>query len=537
MKRACGVLLPIFSLPSKYGIGCFSKEAYEFVDFLEKAGQTYWQILPLGPTSYGDSPYQSFSTFAGNPYFIDLEKLIENGWISKEDCEEADWGETDGSNGSDYVDYEKIFNSRFTILKKAYKKSKVTKSRKFRKFSKENRQWLDNYALYMAVKEAHNLVSYLDWEEDIRLRTREAVKSWTKKCKDEIGFYKFLQYMFYSQWKDLKDYANSKGIKIVGDIPIYVSLDSADTWANPELFQLDEKGYPLRVAGCPPDYFAEDGQLWGNPLYDWKNCKRTGYRWWLERFEKSFELYDVVRIDHFRGFDEYFSIPYGDKTAKNGEWVKGPGYGLFKKVKKKLGDRPVIAEDLGYITPSVRELIKKCGYPGMKIMTYGFDPEEDSEHTPYTYDKNIVIYTGTHDNDTIKAYYKTILTDKEREYIKKYMNFEDEERVHMHYIRCGMSSVADTAIFPIQDYLGLMNEAKINTPSTLGNNWKWRLIPGLLTKELAEEMKELAVVYHRTPKTAKEAKEDKAVEASKETKENKSVEASKEAKEDKKVEA
>lgn len=509
MDRACGVLLPIFSLPSKYGIGCFSKEAYEFVDFLADGGQTYWQILPLGPTSYGDSPYQSFSTFAGNPYFIDLEELIKRGWIEKEICESIDWGSTDGKNGSDYVDYEKIFKNRFTVLKKAYEKSHIVRNKKYRKFVKQNKAWLDNYALYMAVKEAHNLVSYLEWEEDIRLRTKEAVKMWTKKLKGEIGFYKFIQFMFYSQWMELKDYANKKGIKIVGDIPIYVSLDSADTWANPELFQLDEKGYPLRVAGCPPDYFAEDGQLWGNPLYDWKANKRTGYKWWIERFAKSFELYDVVRIDHFRGFDEYYSIPYGEETARNGEWVKGPGYDLFKKVKKKLGNKPVIAEDLGFITDSVRELIKKCGYPGMKIMTYGFDPEDDSEHTPYTYDKNIVIYTGTHDNDTINEYFHNIMSEENREYVKKYMNFTDNDDANIEYIRCGMASVADTAIFPLQDYLGLMNEAKINTPATLGNNWKWRLIPGKLTKELQAEMKEMAEIYHRAPRTSKKEKAGK----------------------------
>ncbi|MCQ2082007.1 MAG: 4-alpha-glucanotransferase [Lachnospiraceae bacterium] len=509
MDRACGVLLPIFSLPSKYGIGCFSKEAYEFVDFLADGGQTYWQILPLGPTSYGDSPYQSFSTFAGNPYFIDLEELIKRGWIEKELCESIDWGSTDGKNGSDYVDYEKIFKNRFTVLRKAYEKSHIVRNKKYRKFVKQNKAWLDNYALYMAVKEAHNLVSYLEWEEDIRLRTKEAVKMWTKKLKSEIGFYKFIQFMFYSQWMELKDYANKKGIKIVGDIPIYVSLDSADTWANPELFQLDEKGYPLRVAGCPPDYFAEDGQLWGNPLYDWKANKRTGYKWWIERFTKSFELYDVVRIDHFRGFDEYYSIPYGEETARNGEWVKGPGYDLFKKVKKKLGNKPVIAEDLGFITDSVRELIKECGYPGMKIMTYGFDPEDDSEHTPYTYDKNIVIYTGTHDNDTINEYFHNIMSEENREYVKKYMNFTDDDDANIEYIRCGMASVADTAIFPIQDYLGLMNEAKINTPATLGNNWKWRLIPGKLTKELQSKMKEMAEIYHRAPRTSKKEKAGK----------------------------
>ena len=499
MERACGVLLPIFSLPSKYGIGCFSKEAYDFVDFLQEAGQTYWQILPLGPTSYGDSPYQSFSTFAGNPYFIDLEDLIAKGWINRKDCDTVDWGETDCANGSDYVDYSIVFKNRYKVLHQAFKKSNILNDSRYLKFVKKNAKWLNNYAAYMAIKEAHNLVSYLEWEDDIKLRKKDALAKWTQKCSDSIEFHKFLQFLFYEQWAKLKKYANSKGIKIIGDIPIYVSMDSADTWADPKLFQLDAKGCPTRVAGCPPDYFSADGQLWGNPLYDWEYNKKTGYAWWIERFKKSFELYDIVRVDHFRGFDEYYSIPYGDKNAKGGKWVKGPGYDLFRTVKEQLGDKPIIAEDLGFITPSVRRLIKKCGYPGMKIMTYGFDPKEDSEHTPYTYDKNIVVYTGTHDNDTITAWFTKILKPCDREYIRKYMNFKGNKDVAWNYIRCGMASVADTAVFPMQDYLGLGNEAKINTPSTIGNNWKWRMVPEMLNSELALKMKELAQVYHRMP--------------------------------------
>ncbi len=499
MDRACGVLLPIFSLPSKYGIGCFSKEAYEFVDFLAEAKQTYWQILPVGPTSYGDSPYQAFSTFAGNPYFIDLEELIKLKWITKKDCDSVDWGETDCSNGSDYVNYEVQYKNRFKILKKAYKKSNISEDKDFKQFVKKNSGWLVNYASYMAIKDAHKSVSYLEWEEDLRLRKKEALDEWTKKCSDDIVFYEFLQYLFFTQWRKLKKYANDKGIKIVGDIPIYVSLDSADTWANPKLFQLDEKGYPLRVAGCPPDCFSEDGQLWGNPLYDWEYNKKTGYKWWIERFKSCFEMYDIVRVDHFRGFDAYYSIPYGDKNARRGKWVKGPGYDLFKAVKESLGEREVIAEDLGFITPSVHRLIKKCGYPGMKIMLYGFETNCVSEHAPFTYDKNCVVYTGTHDNDTITTWFNECISKEEREYIRKYMNFKGNKEVSWQYIRCGMSSVADTAIFPIQDYLCLGREAKINSPSTLGDNWKWRLIPGKLTKELAERMAEMATVYHRVP--------------------------------------
>lgn len=498
MERACGVLLPIFSLPSKYGIGCFSKEAYEFVDFLKEAGQTYWQILPLGPTSYGDSPYQAFSTFAGNPYFIDLEQLIKCKWLTKKEVNSYDFGSIE-ANGSGYIDYEKIYNSRFSVLHIAYKKSNIAQNPDFIKFNNKNKKWLDNYALYMAIKDANGSVSYLEWDENIRLRKKAAMNEWSNKLKEEVEFYKFQQYLFYKQWKELKDYANSKGIKIVGDIPIYVSLDSADTWANPELFQLDSTGYPTRVAGCPPDCFSDDGQLWGNPLYDWDYHKKTGYKWWLERFKACFELYDVVRIDHFRGFDAYYSIPYGDKNARRGKWVKGPGWDLFKVVKENFKDAPVIAEDLGFITPSVHRLIKKCGYPGMKIMLYGFETDCVSEHAPFTYDKNCVVYTGTHDNDTITTWFNKCISSKERDYIRKYMNFKGNKEVAWQYIRCGMSTVADTAIFPLQDYLCLGSEAKINSPSTLGNNWKWRLIDGKLTKELAARMYDMAHTYHRIP--------------------------------------
>jgi len=499
MKRACGVLLPIFSLPSKYGIGCFSKEAYEFVDFLVEAGQSYWQILPLGPTSYGDSPYQAFSTFAGNPYYIDLEKLVELKWITKKDIERIDWGETDHGNGSDYVDYEKQYKNRFKILLKAYKKSNIENDPEFKKFTELNSEWLENYSSYMAIKDAHKSVSYLEWEDDIRLRKKNSLKEWTKKLENEIQFYKFQQFLFYKQWNELKKYANAKGIKIVGDIPIYVSLDSADTWAEPKLFQLDSNGYPTGVAGCPPDYFSEDGQLWGNPLYNWEYHKETGYKWWISRFKAAFNLYDIVRVDHFRGFEAYYSIPYKDTTARNGKWVKGPGYDLFKTVKEQLGDCPIIAEDLGLITPPVRKLIKKCGYPGMKIMTYGFNPEEVSDHAPFMYEKNCIVYTGTHDNDPITSYFKDIITPKEREYVREYMNFKGNKDIAWHYIQIGMASCADTAIFPIQDYLGLGREAKINTPATLGDNWKWRLIPGKLTSELAAKMKKLARIYYRLP--------------------------------------
>ncbi|MCR4989931.1 MAG: 4-alpha-glucanotransferase [Lachnospiraceae bacterium] len=498
MERACGVLLPVFSLPGNYGIGSFSKEAYAFIDFLKEAGQTYWQILPLGPTSYGDSPYQAFSTFAGNPYFIDLDDLVNRGWLAKKDITKFNWGDKAPGNPS-YVDYEKIYNSRFKVLKKAYENSNIAKDPDFIKYVAKNKRWLVNYATYMAIKDANGSVSYLEWDEDIRLRKKDALLKWTQKCAKEIEFYEFQQYLFYTQWKKLKKYANSKGIKIIGDIPIYVALDSADTWADPKLFKLDSKGYPTSVAGCPPDYFSEDGQLWGNPLYDWEYHKKTGYEWWIRRFKQCFDLYDIVRIDHFRGFEDYYSIPYGDKNARRGKWIKGPGWDLFRVVKEKFKDKEIIAEDLGFITPPVRRLIKKCGYPGMKIMLYGFETDAISEHAPFTYEKNSVVYTGTHDNDTITDWFKYELGPKDREYIRKYMNFKGNKDIAWNYIRTGMSTVSDTAIFPIQDYLGLGNEAKINSPSTLGNNWKWRLTEGMLSKELAEKMFDMAYTFHRIP--------------------------------------
>ena len=344
--RKSGILLAISSIPSKYGIGTFSKEAYEFVDFLEKAGQSLWQILPLGPTGYGDSPYQSFSTFAGNPYYIDMEEFIEKGYLTKEECEESDFGE------GAYVDYEKIFYNKFKLLKKAFLNSNIEEDASYQQFVKENKNWLADYALYMAIKDSLNGISWIEWDKDIKLRKEEAMAKYRSELSEEIAFYQFQQYYFAKQWKALKKYANDKGIEIVGDIPIYVALDSADTWANPQLFQVDEECIPLAVAGCPPDAFSATGQLWGNPLYDWEYMKKTDYAWWVERIRYCYELYDIVRIDHFRGFDEYYSIPYGDETAEFGHWEQGPGYELFQVIKKNLGKIKVIAEDLGFQTPT-----------------------------------------------------------------------------------------------------------------------------------------------------------------------------------------
>ncbi len=489
--RASGILLPISSIPSAYGIGAFSKEAYEFVDFLKEAGQTYWQILPLGPTGYGDSPYQSFSTFAGNPYYIDLEELIGAGYLTKAQCEKCDWGENE-----EYVDYEKIYKSRFKVLRVAFENSQIEKNGDFQSFAEENSYWLEDYALYMAVKDSLGGISWSQWDEDIRLRKEKALISYRKQLKNEILFYKFQQYLFVKQWEKLKKYANDNGIKIIGDIPIYVAFDSADAWANPELFQFDEKGLPTGVAGCPPDAFSATGQLWGNPLYRWDYHKQTGYAWWIKRIAYCYKLYDMVRIDHFRGFDEYYNIPYGDKTAEFGKWEKGPGYDLFKTLKEELGNLPVIAEDLGFLTPSVIKLVKRTGYPGMKILQFAFDSREESDYLPHNYTSNSVVYTGTHDNDTTVSWYHT-MNRRDRGFAKRYLNIKGSKEVEWEFIRAALASVSDTAIIPMQDYLGLGGEARINLPSTLGDNWKWRMIKGQAAPELAEKIFKFCKLYGR----------------------------------------
>lgn len=491
--RRNGMLLPIASLPSPYGIGGFSKEAYEFIDLLEETGQKLWQILPLGPTSYGDSPYQSFSTFAGNPYFIDLDTLAEKGWLTKEACEASDYGDNES-----YIDYGRIYNSRFVLLKQAFLNSDILSDEKFTEFCKANQHWLPDYALYMALKNQNDGKSWIEWEEEIRLRKPEAVEYYKKELEEECNFYEFLQYEFHEQWTKVKEYAHKKGIQIVGDVPIYVAFDSADTWANPELFQLDEKNLPLGVAGCPPDAFSATGQLWGNPLYNWAYHKKTGYDWWLKRIAYCFDLYDIVRIDHFRGFDEYYSIPYGDETAVNGHWEKGPGMDLFNTVKEKLGELDIIAEDLGFLTESVFQLLKDSGYPGMKVLQFAFDPSEDSDYLTYKYQRNCVVYTGTHDNDTTAGWFEK-LSDGDREVALRYMNsfYTPKEEQHWDLIALAMRSTADTCIIPVQDFLGLGSEARINMPSTLGDNWKWRMTKGAFSEELKEKIRRMTKLYGR----------------------------------------
>lgn len=491
MKRSSGILMHITSLPSPYGIGTFGKEAYEFVDFLVKAGQKYWQILPLGSTSFGDSPYQSFSAFAGNPYFIDLDLLSKEGLLQKKDYETLDFGHNALS-----VDYEKIFKNKMKVLKVAYNNAKNKYSKNTEIFRENNKLWLEDYALYMAVKEKFQLKPWKFWDEDIKLRKESALNTYKRELKEEIEYWVFLQYLFYKQYEELKAYANFKGIKIIGDIPIYVAEDSADTWANSNIFLLDENKTPTVVAGCPPDAFSETGQLWGNPIYDWKALEEEDYQWWIERIDASRRIYDVIRIDHFRGFESYWQIPYGEETAINGTWVKGPGIRLFNAIKKALGDVEIIAEDLGFLTEEVVNFRIESGYPGMKVLQFAFDSREESDYLPHNYEKNCVVYTGTHDNYTVNGWFKN--TNKpDVDYAVKYLNLNEKEGYNWGFIRGALSSVGSLAIAQMQDYLGLEDEGRMNIPSTLGGNWQWRVKKEALTEELAEKINKITKLYGR----------------------------------------
>lgn len=500
MKRASGILLPIASLPSKYGIGCFSKEAYDFIDWLKKAGQSYWQILPLSPTSYGDSPYQSFSSFAGNPYFIDLEALIEEGVLTEEECEACNFGEDPAC-----VDYGRLYEERFPLLHLAYERSHIAENAEFVRFVQENAEWLEDYALFMAVKKRFDGVAWEDWAEDIRKRWSNALDYYRRECYFDIEFYKYLQFQFHVQWKKLKAYANENGIEFIGDIPIYVAFDSADAWANPEMFQFDAESRPTAVAGCPPDAFSATGQLWGNPLYKWDYHRQTGFRWWCRRLEHCFKLYDIVRIDHFRGFDEYYSIPYGAETAENGHWEKGPGMELFRVLQNRFGKEGIIAEDLGFLTDTVVKLLEDSGYPGMKVLEFAFDPREETDYLPHSYDRNCVVYTGTHDNETLVQWYKG-LDQESRDFAAEYMDNADtpDEKKYWDFVRLAMMSSANTCVTPLQDFLGLDKEARINKPSTLGGNWEWRMDPKMLTEEMAEKIYRITRISVRLPREEQE---------------------------------
>jgi 4-alpha-glucanotransferase len=489
-KRSCGVLMHITSLPSPYGIGTFGKEAEKFADWLKEAGQSYWQVLPIGPTGYGDSPYQPFSSFAGNPLMIDLDELVENGYITRAQCESADYGADPG-----YVDFEKVNKTKTKLLKEAYKS--FVDDVGYTSFVLEEAEWLDDYALFMALKDKFGGKPWTQWDDDIKLRSPEALEKYKDELKDEIRFYKFVQYIFFRQWDRFHRYCNKNGINIIGDIPIYVSPDCADVWAKPELFELDEKRCPKRVAGVPPDYFSKTGQLWGNPLYDWKAMKESGYDWWIKRVKKSAQCYDMLRIDHFRAFDTYYAIPYGHKTAEHGKWEQGPGMELFDAIKKELGDVNIIAEDLGDIFDSVKVLLKNSGFPGMRVLQFGFNPENaDNDHLPHSYPKNCVAYTGTHDNSTIMQWYKEA-DEKSRAMAKRYTKKCFLERMNMCFIRNVYASPANLAIIPMQDILGLGKEGRMNVPSTLGGNWNWRMKAGAAKPSTANKLKELAETYFR----------------------------------------
>ena len=496
MNRSAGILLSVSSLPSKYGIGCFSKEAYDFVDWLKDAGQTYWQILPLCPTSYGDSPYQSFSTYAGNPYFISLEALIAEGVLTQEECDSVDFGSNDTE-----IDYAKLYEGRYPLLRKAYERSNISENPAYRQFLAENEWWLSDYALFMALKNFFGGSSWTEWPEDIRLRWGYSMEYYHRELYFDVEFQKYLQFKFFEQWWKLKAYANEKGIKIIGDIPIYVAMDSADTWAHPELFQLDENNVPVAVAGCPPDGFSPTGQLWGNPLYRWDYHRSTGYSWWVTRLWYCFRLYDVTRIDHFRGFDEYFSIPYGADSAKDGHWEKGPGADLFRCVEQNLGWHAIIAEDLGFMTDTVRQLVKDCGFPNMKVLEFAFDSRDSgsaNDYLPHNYPENSVVYTGTHDNETIIGWFNTITEDEQkmaRAYLSDFKTAKS--KLHKQFIALVMRSNSGMCIIPMQDWLGLDNRSRMNTPSTVGTNWKWRVKKEALTEALNEEILFTTKVFGR----------------------------------------
>ena len=485
--------MPISSLPSRHGIGTLGAEARKFVDFLAAAGQSWWQILPVSPTSYGDSPYQSFSAYAGNPYFIDLDLLCEDGLLTPEEVNAVNWG-ADPSR----VDYSAIYNGRFPLLHLAMERGWERDADKVKSFSVQNDTWLPDYALFMALKRHFGMKSWTEWpDEDIRLRRPEAVQRYQKELADDIRLFTYIQSLFFRQWETLRAYAHEKGIGIIGDLPIYVAMDSADVWADPRAFQLDERNVPAEVAGVPPDYFTADGQLWGNPLYDWDAMKADGYSWWIRRIAGASRLYDILRIDHFRGLESYWAVPYGETTAKIGRWVKGPGMDLIGVLTEKFPNIQFIAEDLGYLTPEVRQLLADSGLPGMKILQFAFDSRETANYLPHTYPRNCVCYAGTHDNSTLMGW-KNDAAPSDIAAAQEYLGLNEEEGFHWGILRGGQSSVADLFVAQMQDYLGLGAEARMNTPGILGGNWQWRMLPGQITEGLTKRIARMTSLYGRS---------------------------------------
>ncbi len=495
IKRSSGILMHISSLDGEYGIGDLGKCAYEFVDFLSESRQKLWQILPMGPTGYGDSPYQSFSAFAGNHYYIDLEPLVEKGFLDKCDLEPLIAGNIEGS-----TDFGLVHRVKTELLRKAYDRCLQREpSREMEEFRERSKYWIDDYCLFMALKKKFGYIQWQKWPKGYRYKKKDLMKDARMELCDEIDFHFFLQYIFHEQWKKLKDYANGKNIKIIGDIPIFVASDSSDSWACSRLFLFDKYKKPKKVSGAPPDFFSKKGQYWGNPLYDWSYMEKTGYRWWMERIKSSFRLYDIIRIDHFRGFESYWAIRFGAKTAVKGRWENGPGMKLFGKINKAMGNPPIIAEDLGFLTPKVRKLLKESGYPGMKILEFAFDNNKDNEYLPHKYEKNCVAYIGTHDNDTVMGWYSNLspfykgICDR---YLENMSEVESEE-INWKCIEAIWSSNAVISIVQMQDLIGLGSEARMNFPSVPRGNWKWRVRKEEMNRETVLRLKKITLKFNR----------------------------------------
>ena len=485
--RESGILMHITSLPGPYGVGTMGEEAFRFVDFLQEAGQHLWQILPLNPTGYGDSPYQAFSAYAGNPYLIDPGVLVGEGLLTEPEAAYC--------GRQDRVDFGNLYATRFAMLRKAF--GRFCQWEALDAFCAENGSWLPDYALYQALKEQKGGAPWYLWEAPLKFREPAALEKARQELAEEIRFHSFVQYLFFRQWAKLREYAHQKGVRFIGDVPIYVPYDSADVWQAPALFQLDESLAPTAVAGCPPDGFSQDGQLWGNPLYAWDAMAADGYSWWIDRLKAAGGLYDTVRIDHFRGLESYWSVPYGEQTARNGRWVKGPGMDLIRAIAEKLPQLQLIAEDLGFLTPEVLQLRDESGYPGMKVLEFAFDSREPSDYLPHTYTPNTVCYTGTHDNMTLTQWLQSANADT-LAYAAEYMGLNREEGYGWGVIRTAMASVSQLCIVPMQDYLGLGEEARMNFPGTRSeNNWTWRMQPGGLTYELAQKICRLTRLYGR----------------------------------------
>lgn len=490
-ERSSGILMHISSLPGEYGIGDFGKEAYKFVDFLNKANQKNWQILPLGVTSFGDSPYQCFSAFAGNPYFIDLNELLIYNFINHEDIKKYRLSSDDRK-----IDYGLLYRNKMNLLRIAFNNAKVPLYSELKYFYESNIEWLREFSLFMSIKAQSGNKSWHEWEAQYKIYDSDEVLKFEKDNQDEIYFWIFTQYFFYRQWNKLKQYANEKGIRIIGDLPIYVSEDSSDVWRNPEYFNLDENLVPITVSGCPPDGFADTGQLWGNPIYNWDAMENDQYSWWVKRIDHSFKTYDVLRIDHFRGFESYWEVKHGSENAVNGRWVKGPGNKLFDKIKEELGELDIIVEDLGFNTPEVTKMVEESGFPNMKVLQFAFNPNHESEHAPHGFDKNCVVYTSTHDNQTILGWFETLPRDI-FEYTVRYLKLNYDEGLNWGLIRGAWASTANLAIAPMQDFLGLNDGSRMNTPGTLGGNWTWRVERNQLSDELANRIKELTTTFWR----------------------------------------